>query len=245
MTLVLIHAFPLDHRMWDPVAATVAAAGLDVVSIDLPGFGGSALPEGPPDLAAVAAEVMPVLPQDYVLAGVSLGGYVVMEVLRTQRGPQPCGIALCDTKASADTPAARSNRLAMSDLAENHPQELGQTLTESLLPGLLGAHPAAQVRAMVEEWLRDAPAASVAWYQRAMAARPDSHADLAAFDGPSLVLWGDQDGLSPSADQKSMLDVLADATAACIPETGHLACFEDPDRTAQALIEWIKLRGIG
>lgn len=245
MTLVFIHAFPFDHRMWLPVVTDVESAGLEVVTIDLPGFGGTALPDGPPDLAAVAAEVIPALPQDCVLAGVSLGGYVVMEILRTKGAPVPSGIALCDTKASADTPAAQSNRLAMADLARAYPEEIGQTLITSLLPGLLGREPAPGVTRQVETWLREAPASAVAWYQCAMAARPDSHGDLANFDGPSLVLWGDQDALSPSVEQESMLGVLSDPTNVCIPEAGHLACVEDPGLTAQALIEWIRLRGIG
>ena len=40
-TLVLLHAFPLDHEMWTPQAHALASAA-QVVAVDLPGFGRTA-----------------------------------------------------------------------------------------------------------------------------------------------------------------------------------------------------------
>ena len=37
--VVLLHAFPLDHRMWDEVAGAIAAAGWQVFVPDIRGCG--------------------------------------------------------------------------------------------------------------------------------------------------------------------------------------------------------------
>ena len=69
-----------------------------------------------------------------------------------------------------------------------------------MLPNLLGAttrEKRPEVTATVRRWIRAQPAPAVAWAQRAMAARPDSVADITAFGRPVLILHGDEDVISP------------------------------------------------
>src|SRR5699024_6024641 len=56
--LVLLHAFPLDARMWDPLRGRLAAR-TRVITPDLRGFGRTELPvsDRSPDLADAAADV--------------------------------------------------------------------------------------------------------------------------------------------------------------------------------------------
>src|SRR5699024_8955795 len=83
--LVLLHAFPLDARMWDPVRERLAAR-IRVITPDLRGFGRTELPvsDRSPDLADAAADVLAMLDslglQRVVLGGCSMGGYVAMAV---------------------------------------------------------------------------------------------------------------------------------------------------------------------
>ena len=72
-----------------------------------------------------------------------------------------------------------------------------------------------------------------------MAARPDSHADLAALTVPSLVLWGDEDTLAPRPEQGSMVEALRDARAVEIPGSGHLSAVEDPGAVVAALVTFL------
>ncbi len=246
-TVVLLHAFPLDHRLWDDVVDAVAAADWDVVVPDLRGFGGSAFGPEPPDdepsLTAMARDVLAALDRmglaSVVLGGLSLGGYVAMEIVR-QDPDRVAALVLADTKASADTEDARANRLRVAD------QVLAAGSTEALaramLPALLGATTHQQrpeVVATVRGWIHEAEPAGVAWAQRAMAARPDSHADLARLTVPSLVLWGAEDALAPADEQHSMLAVLRDARDVVIPGAGHLSAVEDPEAVTAALVAFL------
>lgn len=241
---VLLHAFPLDHRMWDAQRDALQAAGWGVLAVDLPGFGGTDLPAQPPSLTVVADVLRQRLMIEGIdrvlLAGISLGGYVAMAMLRQQ--PEICaGVILCDTKATADTDEGRANRLRIADAVEADPSGVGRLLRLAVLPGVLGTTTHAsrpEIVSGVGAWMDESPAASVAWYQRAMAERPDSHDVLAGIEVPALVLWGEEDQLSPASEQASMLQALRRGQEAIIPMAGHLSAVEDPGAVSRAMVSF-------
>ena len=244
-TVVLLHAFPLDGRMWIDQADALSAAGWDVIVPDLPGFGESDLLGVEPDLAAVAETVIDELDaqgvQRAVIAGLSLGGYVAMALLR-QAPERVAALILCDTKAAADTDTARENRVRIAEAVLAAPERTGRILRQSFLPGLLGPTTVSARPEIVEQvgtWLDEADADTIAWYQQAMAARPASFDVLAEFDAAALVLWGEADALSPEADQRAMLDVLQHGRAAVIADAGHLSAVESPDRVSEAMTAFL------
>jgi pimeloyl-ACP methyl ester carboxylesterase len=243
--LVLLHAFPCDGRMWEPQAAAAAAAGWRVLVPDLPGFGESSLVPGHPSLPIVAESVIAMVEERgvdrYVVGGVSLGGYVAMELLRA-RPTMLAGLILCDTKASADGPDARANRERLAGLALAAGEEVGRLLEQAVLPGLLGDSSRANRPEVVERvrgWLHDADSAAVAWYQRAMAERPDSLATIADVDLPTLVVWGEEDALSDRAEQDRMVGAVSDGSLVVVPAAGHLANVEDPESVSAAIVRFL------
>lgn len=242
-TIVLLHAFPLDHRMWSAQVEYLRGQGFTVVAPDLPGFGGTALLEGPPDLVAVAQYVIDHLPAGpVVVGGLSLGGYVTMAMLRLGV-PNLVGAMLCDTKATADPEAGRANRLGLADRLEAAGGDSGQVFRDALLHNLLGDTTRAErplVQAQIGEWLDQADPITGAWYMRAMAARPDSLDVLGALEVPALVLWGTEDLLSPPTDHQVMVDALAHGHSASIPQAGHLTSVESPEATATAIEAFVR-----
>jgi len=245
--VVLLHAFPLDKRLWDDVVDPIAEAGWDVVVPDLPGFGESRLPDefdDEPSLVVHARAVLAVLDRvgvsNAVVVGLSLGGYVAMELVR-QDPDRIAGIALVDTKATADADEARQNRLRVAEQVESSGST--EALARAMLPNLLGATTHATRPDVVERvrgWILEADPAGVAFAQRSMAVRPDSLADLASLAVPGLVLWGDEDTLSPRPEQDAMVDAMRDARFVEIPGCGHLSAVEAPEATAAALIEFLR-----
>ena len=81
---VLVHGLASNARMWDGVAARLAARGHRAVTVDLRGHGRSSKPDGPYDVPTVAddvAELVRVMGLDRpVVAGQSWGGNVVLEL---------------------------------------------------------------------------------------------------------------------------------------------------------------------
>src|SRR5262245_593144 len=115
--ILFIPAFPLSRLMWEEPMAALAPENT-VTAIDLPGFGGSApLAEEETTMAAYAeaaeAVALGVAPEDaWVLCGMSMGGYVVFEMIRRAR-VKTRGLVLADTRAVVDTPEQREGRLRM------------------------------------------------------------------------------------------------------------------------------------
>ena len=244
-TVVLLHAFPFDARLWAPQAEILTAVGWRVHVPNLPGFGGTELLLGAPSIDSVADAILADLDHRgidrAVLGGISLGGYVAMAMLRKR--PEIFEAAICcDTKASADTELARENRFRMAKAVTDNPQECGRILQQAMLPGLLGQvtrDTRPEVVAQVSAWLDDADPKAVAWYQQAMADRAESLTALGALDIPVLILWGSGDTLSPEADQMAMLQVLRRGQEVKIAGAGHLSIVEQPVGTARAITGFI------
>lgn len=245
--VVLLHAFPCNRSMWVGQVEGLVDSGWRVMAPDLPGFGDSPLLAEPPSLAVVVDSLVASLLERSVdrcvLVGLSVGGYLIMEWLR-RRPEMVAGIVLCDTKASADSDEASAGRLQMAAAIEAEPTACSPLLRERLLPVIVGETTRSNrpdVLEVVANWMDAAEPASVAWYQRAMAARPDSLATLSESEVPALVLWGDEDVMSPRAEQDAMVTSLRDARWAAIPRAGHLSAIEDPQPVALELVAFLSI----
>src|SRR5215510_9841426 len=118
--VVLIHAFPLNQQMWDDQRLPLSRIGR-VITLDLRGFGGSAVPAGPYWMALMASDVRGLMSHlgidRAVLVGLSMGGYVAMSFYRNFPD-SVSGLVLADTRAAADTPEGRERRFASAVKAE-------------------------------------------------------------------------------------------------------------------------------
>jgi len=240
--LVLLHAFPLDGRMWAPQVEALSD-GYQVVVPDFRGFGAAR------DQVVEVAE-MELLADDLarlldaralgqvVLCGLSMGGYVAFAFAR--RHPDRLrGLVLAATKATADDEQAVAARLEMAD------RVLAQGvafLPEAMLPTLLGASTRrlrpGLVRKVTKLLLEQEPAA-VAAAQRGMARRPDVTAELAAITVPTLVLCGTEDERFGPEVGRALAAGIPNATFVQIPEAGHLLNLEQPAQVNEALLDFV------
>ena len=244
LPLVLLHAFPVDARMWDGVREPLAAR-TRVVTPDQRGLGRTPLPDSDrvPTLDDAARDVIALLDKleldKVVLGGCSMGGYVTMAMLRA--APERVGgVVLIDTKADADTEEASDNRLAMAERVER--DGVGW-LPDAMLDALLGDTTRSErpeVVARVRELIESQSPAGVAWAQRAMALRWDSTETLRALDVPALVVVGEEDGLTRVEEAHAMVDAVPKATLEVIPSAGHLAPLENPAAVAEAVLGWLR-----
>lgn len=242
--VVLLHAFPVDCLLWASARKALAGAGYLAITPDLPGFGGSPQALGEPSLDYYADEVTHLLDHLNVaqatVVGLSMGGYVAMNMLR--RSPQRLsGVVLVDTKPGQDTEPARQNRLAIADRVE-----AGWPLAElaaTMLPNLLGettrrANP--QLGLQVGRWITAQDPRAIAYAQRAMAARPDSSAEIAAYSGPVLVVRGVEDTISSAEEAAAMVGQPSPRRQLVeIPGAGHLSAVENPQAVDAALLNWL------
>lgn len=240
--VLLVHGYPLSGALWDDVVPHLAKDHRVIVP-DLRGHGRSEATDSvtidgmADDLVAVleaADEERPV-----VLVGMSMGGYVALSFCRRHR-ERVRGLALVDSRASADTAEAAENR------RKTAAQVLEQGTATSVAEGMAGKLFADDVDADLRDRWRERMAATspegVAAALHAMADRSDSSDFLRATDLPLLVIVGSEDRITPAEEARTLAEETG-ATLVVIEGAGHAAPAERPLEVAAALREF--LEGIG
>lgn len=143
----------------------------------------------------MAATVLAGAPNQFALAGLSMGGYVCHAIMR-QAPERVLKLALLDTSARGDTPEQSERRRQLISMSE-----FGKFrgVTDRLLPLLIAPNRlgdedlTAQIKAMAER----VGAEAFYRHQNAIMARPDSRDQLADYDLPTLIACGRDDALTP------------------------------------------------
>lgn len=242
-TIVLLHAFPLSARLWEP-QYVLADSGWRVVMPQLRGFDGST-PDGADvhsidDYAGDVADLLQTLEiERAVIGGLSLGGYVAFALYR-QAPSLFQALVLADTRAEADTPDARANRTRLIEAVR---MRGAAAVADEMVPKLLGATSQATRPDLVERVrgliLGNQPTA-IEGALTAMMARPDSTELLRSISVPALVLVGEEDVLTPPALSTAMAAHLPNAELVEVPRAGHLSSLEQPDAFNAALLRFLQ-----
>jgi 3-oxoadipate enol-lactonase len=242
-TLLLVHGFPLDRRLWAAQADAFAALAR-VVTPDLRGHGKSEIVPGPFTMNQHADDLAALLDhlkiRCAVVAGLSMGGYVAFAFWR--RHPDRVqGLILADTRAEPDSIAARAGR----DAAMATVQQTGAAVyADEMLPRLLapGSLANARIAGAAREMMAEQPVAGIVGALGGLRDRADSRATLPTITVPTLVLVGEADGITPPADGQAMAALIPGARLAVIPRAGHLSPLENP-RAFNAAVQAF-LRGL-
>lgn len=188
-------------------------------------------------MAAIATRILEAAPRRFALAGLSMGGYIALEIVRQAAG-RVAKLALLDTGSRADTPEATAKRHANIALADSG------RFTEIIDPQFpLYVHPSrANDAALKAEYLamcHDVGPQAYVRQQKAIITRMDSRPLLPGIKCPTLVLVGAQDAATPPALSEEMAAAIPGARLAQIPECGHLATMERPAAVTRELVAWM------
>lgn len=229
---VLLHAFPLDRRMFRDLAQRLTNRGRFILP-DLRGFGESD-PGAPFTIADLADDVAALLDElkleRAVVGGVSMGGYVAL-AFAARHPRRLAGLLLSDTKAAPDSDEARAAR----DQAAALVQAQGvAAYVEKQLPKLLAPAASPALRDEVRQFCRQSPEGVIAGLA-ALRDRPDRRGELPAITCPTLVVVGTDDAVTPPAEAEAMATAISSAVLVEIPAAGHLANLEAPLPFAQAV----------
>jgi len=226
--LVLVPGLLCDALLWQPQIAALGAAADCWV-------GDHTRSE---TMREVAADVLAAAPfERFALAGLSMGGYVAMEMIR-QAPERVTHLALLDTAARADGDEQRAKRQAFIELADRG-RFMG--VTDQLLPMLV--HKArlqdAALVATVKTMARNVGKAAFVRQERAIMSRVDSRPHLPAIDVPTLVLCGREDSLTPPDRHEEIASLVSGARLVVIDDCGHLSTLERPEAVVAAMERWL------
>jgi 3-oxoadipate enol-lactonase len=237
--VLLIHAFPLNHTMWEP-QLPVLSARFRVIAPDIRGFGES-LPASAWTMDDMADDLNELLVRldvaDCAVAGVSMGGYIALQFW--SRYPQRVRkLVLANTRARADNETEITARNAMIAAIE---QRGTATLPDRMLPRLLQPNPSLDVVRNVREMIESADASAVAYAVMAMRDRPDFSSALHRMNCPAMVVTGENDMIIQPPDSRAVADAIPDARFVQIANSGHLSNLENPEEFNRALLDFLLL----
>ena len=239
--VVLLHPFPADHELWHPIAQMLASR-YRLIMPDLRGHGESALGNGSATMqkhASDIARIMDAAGADRApLIGVSIGGYAIFEFWRRFRD-RVTALVLCNTKAQADTPEARANRLQTTD---DVLQRGTGPFFESMIPRLLGETTRGSRPDLVEgalRMMRKMSAEGVAGVQRGMAERPDSVPTLKTITVPTLIITGDEDIMTGLPNAELMKQNISGSQMKVVAQAGHYSPWEQPEEVGRLLRQFL------
>ena len=188
-------------------------------------------------ISGLAQEILETAPERFSLAGLSMGGYVAFEIMRTD--PHRVDrLALVGTTARPDAPENAAKRTVL--VAEARAQGLGAVVPQ-LLPNFLspaGAKNPAMVQALTE-MANEIGVEAFERQQTAIIGRPDSRPDLAGIKCPTVIIVGREDVMTGGEIAQEMADGIPGAKLAEIPEAGHLSPLENPPAVTAALAQWL------
>lgn len=192
----------------------------------------------PDTIEGMADRLLVDAPPRFALAGMSMGGFIALEVMR--RCPERVShLALISTAAraeEADSPADAVRRERLEMVREGRFDELPP------LHYANNVHPDRQsddaLRATHVSMTKDVGPQGYTNQQIAIRDRADYRPILASIECPTLVLVGDTDFISPESMAREMADAIPDAVLVVVPDCGHLSPLEQPDAVTAAMDEW-------
>jgi 3-oxoadipate enol-lactonase len=232
-TLVLVHAFPFDRRMWRDQALSLSTERR-IVTIDLPGFGESHPLEEVPTVDTFADQIVALLDhlgiEKAAVGGLSMGGYVAL-AFAANHAHRLQGLVLCDTRAAADSAETKAAR----GLAINLVKEQGvPEYLERQLAKLLSPKATHEVRTEVRRLGNQSVEGVIAGLQ-VLRDRPDRTKLLTQITCPTLLIVGEEDAISFPEEMAAMAAAIPGSRLIRIPGAGHLANLENPEAFAEAL----------
>jgi pimeloyl-ACP methyl ester carboxylesterase len=188
-------------------------------------------------MAAIAARILAAAPPRFALAGLSMGGYIALTMLR--KAPDRVDrLALLDTSARPETPEQTARRKPQIALAES-----GRFAEVPPLQFPVFVHRNRQnddaLRQRVRVMAEETGAEAFLRQQKAIMTRGDARPWLKSIACPTLVLVGDGDELTPLPLSQEIAAGIGGSRLVVVADCGHLSTMEQPEAVNRALREWM------
>ena len=258
-TVILIHGFGCSLAQWQHTIAPLVETGLQVIALDLPGFGRSYLPGTPISVVSYRDVIISVMDKLGIptasLVGSSMGGLVSWLVA----GHVPERVSALVLVSSAGAPREHRSSLpsrrqhpkkasaiggwALSLFAFLTRSTLWDPLTRRMLSPLLerafGETPASADA--IEVLFQGAKQARIVFRRRLRTEDIENTTGiLESIRCPTMLMWGAQDQVVPMHQMDFFIDHLPLAKLKVYFGVGHLPMFEVPCEFGQDLCLFLR-----
>jgi pimeloyl-ACP methyl ester carboxylesterase len=189
-------------------------------------------------MALIARRILAAAPPRFALGGLSMGGYIALEIVR-QAAERVAKLALLDTGARADTAEATEKRRVNIAAAEGGRFD---EIIDVQFP--IYVHPSrandAILKAEYVAMCHDVGPEAYVRQQKVIMARADSRPLLPSIRCPTLVLVGKEDAATPVELSQEMATAIPGARLIVLRDCGHLSTMEKPELVTAELVAWVR-----
>ena len=221
MNVVLLHALPLDERMWEPQYE--ALAEFDVFAPNLYGLGSTT--------EQWAGVVLDQVEGDLVAVGASMGGYCALAL--AELAPERVrAVALAGARTDADSDERRRARAdTIAVISSEGAEGLWRAMRPRLFPPEAPTEAVERARAIALEQRPEELVGAV----EAIRDRP-ARTDVAGSLGAALlVVAGSRDPFVSPTEARA----LSNGTVVVLDGAGHLPSLERPEEFNAVLLEFL------
>ena len=241
--VILLHGFPLNRRMWTLQTRPLAEAGFRVIAPDLRGFGETDAPHGPYSMSLFADDVVALMDHlsidKAVICGMSMGGYVLLNLLERYR-ERFMAACFITTRVTCDDETVRAGRLALLEkVKEDGIQTLAELFTSTIFTGGAGKSKPDVIR-QIRRLLLSANVRGMEGALHAMLDRADDTPLLRGFTLPCLVIGAELDRTVSPDDIRTLAAGLPDGELCMIPGAGHMVNLEKPEDFNGRLLDFLR-----
>jgi len=227
--LLLIPGMMCDERLWRHQAAALESRCSEIKIAD--GTTADSMTE-------IAAAILKSAPEQFALAGFSMGGIVALEICH-QAPERVLRLALIGATARNEKAEHQAPRLAQMERVSDG--QLREVMFNDLLPTYLGK---AQQDDTLLRWeiLNMALLLGPEVFLRqckALNTRRDYRELLQDIHCPSLVLCGEEDQLCPPWMSEQLAQGIPGSTLLIVKGSGHLVPLEAPEEVSSAMLGWL------
>jgi len=241
LPIILVHAFPLNHEMWQPQIESLAKR-FRVIAYDIRGYGKTMTPDSQYMIEFLVDDLIGLL--DYlkieraILCGLSLGGYIALRTV--ERNPERVlALILADTQSKPDSNEAKLRRAAAIKLIKTQGVE---AYAGNLVKTLLTSDTLTNKPDMVEwvkEMIKAGSPSAICAALLAMAGRTDTTPNLPNINVPTLILVGEHDQSTTPILAQEMHEKIVNSEMHVIPNAGHLSNVENPNEFNKHMLNFL------
>jgi pimeloyl-ACP methyl ester carboxylesterase len=187
-------------------------------------------------MAGIARRILATAPSRFRLAGLSMGGYIALEIMR-QAPERVTKLALLDTSARPETPEQTERRKTLIALAEKgRMREIMDVLWLVMVdPSRLKD---SALRVEMDKMAEETGAEAFVRQQRAIIGRADSRPTLGTIKCPALMIVGDSDQLTPPAHAEEIAKGIKGTKLVTLAGCGHMSTMEKPEEVTRLLVDF-------
>ncbi len=226
--LILVPGLLCDEALWEDQAAALDQVATSMV------FDSHMHHDS---IGKIADSIVAQAPARFALAGLSMGGYIALEICR-KYSEKVDRLALVDTSARAETEEQTQRRQSLIELCRqgkfNDVIELlwsvlvdSSRLDDRLLKGKIVSM---AERVGPEVFIRQV---------HAIIRRPDQLPNLSQITCPTIVVCGRTDQITPVECSEEMTANIQGAKQVIITGCGHMSTMEKPEQVTMVLHDWL------